>query len=288
MKYKKSKKEGKNMKYGDDYKTIPATSKQSGKGIEVLPDLYMFTVQIVNLFFIGYPETNKFVVIDAGTPNKSEEIIKAAEERFGSDSRPEAIILTHGHFDHVGSVIELVQHWNVPVYAHELELPYLTGKIRYPKPDFTVQGGLVAKMSPLFPIVPIDLDTHIAALPADGEVPYLPDFKWIHVPGHSPGQIALFRERDRTLIAADAFVPVKQENLYKVVTQKQEISGPPRYLTTDWKAAKRSVQLLEALKPNCAVTGHGLPMERELLKDSLSKLVREFDDLAVPKHGKYV
>lgn len=276
------------MKYGDDYKRIPATSKQSGKGIEVLPDLYMFTVQIVNLFFIGYPKTNKFVLVDAGTPNKSEEIIKAVAERFGPTGRPEAIILTHGHFDHVGSVIELVQKWNVPVYAHKLELPYLTGEKSYPKPDFTVQGGLVAKMSPLFPTTPIDLGSHITALPPNNEVPYLPDFKWIHVPGHSPGQIALFREKDRTLIAADAFVTVKQENLYKVMTQKQEISGPPRYLTTDWKAAKDSVQILERLEPNYAITGHGLPMEGKTLKENLAKLVNEFDDIAVPAHGKYV
>lgn len=276
------------MKYGDDYKRIPATSKQSGKGIDVLPDLYMFTVQIVNLFFIGDPKTTKFVVIDAGTPNKSEEIIEATAKRFGSNAKPEAIILTHGHFDHVGSIIELIQHWNIPVYAHELEMPYLTGEKSYPKPDFTVQGGMVAKMSPLFPITPIDLDTQVMALPTNGEVPYLPEFKWIHVPGHSPGQIALFRGNDRTLIAADAFVTVKQENLYKVMTQKQEISGPPRYLTTDWKAAKRSVQILEKLKPICAVTGHGLPMGGELLRENLEELVREFDDIALPTHGKYI
>ena len=50
---------------------------------------------------------------------------------------------------------------------------------------------------------------------------------------HTPGHISLFREKDRTLIAGDAFVTVKQEYLYKVITQEQEISGPPRYLTTD-------------------------------------------------------
>jgi len=53
------------MKFGDDYKRIPATSKQSGKGVDVLPDFYMFTVQIVNLFFIEYPKTNKFVTVSS-------------------------------------------------------------------------------------------------------------------------------------------------------------------------------------------------------------------------------
>lgn len=81
---------------------------------------------------------------------------------------------------------------------------------------------------------------------------------------------------------------MKQEYLYKVITQEQEISGPPRYLTTDWKAAKESVITLEKLKPLAAVTGHGLPMSGELLSTSLNTLVQEFDKIAVPDYGKYV
>lgn len=278
----------KKMHYGEDYKFLPVTSKQSGKDIELVPDVYMFTDQIVNLFFIGESGSSRYVIVDTGMPKRLEEIIEAAEERFGSNSRPEAIILTHGHFDHVGSVIELVQHWDVPVYAHEMELPYLMGKKSYPKGDFTVEGGLIAKMSPIFPVQPIDLENHVHALPADGTVPYLPGFKWIHVPGHTLGQVALFRKRDRLLIAADAFVTVKQEDLYKVMIQKKEISGPPRYLTTDWKAAKESVIKLSKLKPEIAVTGHGLPMEGEELTKNLKRLVQHFEEIAVPNHRKYV
>ena len=55
-------------------------------------------------------------------------------------------------------------------------------------------------------------------LPSDGTVPHLPDFKWIHTPGHTPGHISLFREKDQALIVGDAFVTVKQEYLYKVLT----------------------------------------------------------------------
>ncbi|ALV21604.1 MBL fold metallo-hydrolase [Carnobacterium antarcticum] len=276
------------MHYGKDYKTIPATSVKSGEGVEVVPDVYCYTVQIVNLCFIGDSATNEFVIVDTGTPNRSKEIIAAAEERFGPDCRPKAIILTHGHFDHVGSVIELINHWHIPAYAHPLEMPYLTGQKNYPEPDYTVEGGLVAKMSPIFPIDAIDLDGHVKLLPEDGSVPYLSAFKWIHVPGHAPGQVALFREEDRLLLAADAFVTVKQEDLYKVITQKQEISGPPRYLTTDWKAAKNSVIKLAELKPNIAITGHGKPMTGDQLSESLDRLVRDFDEIAVPKHGRYV
>ncbi|MEC0368723.1 MBL fold metallo-hydrolase [Paenibacillus chibensis] len=276
------------MSYGSDYKFIPATSIESGHGIEVLPDLYCYTVQIVNFCLVGNPETNDFVLVDAGMPKSADEIISVTEERFGANSRPKAIVLTHGHFDHVGGLIELIEHWKVPVYAHELELPFLTGKMSYPEPDPTVEGGMVAKMSRFFPNEPIFLGNNIHPLPSDGTVPHMPDFKWIHTPGHAPGHISLFREKDRALIAGDAFVTVKQEYLYKVFTQEQEISGPPRYLTTDWAAAKESVMKLEALKPTVAITGHGVPMSGEGLATSLRKLVNEFDQIAVPDYGKYI
>ncbi|MGU3369735.1 MBL fold metallo-hydrolase [Bacillus mycoides] len=276
------------MNYGSDYKFIPATSIGSGLGIEVLPDLFCYTIQIVNICFWGNPQTNDFVLVDAGMPKSANEIISVAEERFGANSRPKAIILTHGHFDHVGGIIELIKYWDIPVYAHQMEIPFLTGQQSYPEPDPTVEGGMVAKMSPMFPNQPINLGNNVKTLPADGSVPHMPGFEWIHTPGHTPGHISLFREKDRSLIAGDAFVTVKQEYLYKVFTQEQEISGPPRYLTTDWEAAKESVIKLEELKPLVAVTGHGMPMSGELLTTNLKTLVNEFDKIAVPDYGRYL
>lgn len=148
--------------------------------------------------------------------------------------------------------------------------------------------GMVAKMSPMFPVEPIDLGSHVQSLPNDGTVPYLSDFKWIHVPGHTEGQVALFREKDRLLIAADAFVTTKQESLYKMMMQKKELHGPPKYLTTDWSAAKESVRKLALLEPAIAITEHGVLMEGTELRENLQKLVDNFDEMAVPKHGKFV
>ena len=42
---------------------------------------------------------------------------------YGKGARPATIILTHGHFDHVGALEQLAEHWNVPIYAHSLEAP---------------------------------------------------------------------------------------------------------------------------------------------------------------------
>jgi glyoxylase-like metal-dependent hydrolase (beta-lactamase superfamily II) len=277
------------VSYGNDYHYIPVTSMESGVGQEVALGVYCQTVQIVNVAFVGNPGSADWVLVDAGMPGSAEQIIASAEERFGSKTKPSAIILTHGHFDHVGAIIELIEHWGAPpVYAHELELPYLTGMRSYPQPDTSVEGGMVAKLSFTFPIQPIQLGSHVNRLPADGTIPAMPDWRWIHTPGHSEGHVSLYRESDRTLIAGDAFVTVRQDSLYKVFTQEQEMNGPPRYLTTDWQAAWESVKALEKLKPKAAVCGHGIPMAGEELEESLQKLAQEFDRIAIPDYGRYV
>jgi glyoxylase-like metal-dependent hydrolase (beta-lactamase superfamily II) len=269
-------------------KVIPMTSVSSGKGQFVREDIYYLPIQIVNVIFIGGPKDDKWVLIDAGMPRSAEKIKKAAEEIYGENHPPAAIILTHGHFDHVGALIELMDYWKAPVYAHLKEMPYLTGRDDYPEPDSTVEGGMVAKISWMFPNEGINLDEMVQPLPDDHSVPGLTDWRWIHTPGHSEGHISLFRENDRSLIAGDAFVNVRQDSLYKVMTQEKEVTGPPRYLTTDWDAAKQSVLKLETLKPAIAITGHGYPILGEELSRGLEKLAREFDSLARPDHGKYV
>nr|WP_106778984.1 MBL fold metallo-hydrolase [Lysinibacillus timonensis] len=274
------------MNYGDDYKYIPVTSVMSGFGKQITSDIYVCTNQVVNLCFVG--DQNGWVLIDAGMPKASETIIQEAEEKFGKNTRPKAIILTHGHFDHVGSIIELIEHWNVPVYAHPLEIPYLTGQLKYPEADTAVEGGFVARMSFYFPNDPIQLGNHVKPLPNDGSIPSLTGWKWIHTPGHSPGHVSFFRDSDRALIVGDAFVTVRQDSLFKVLVQEKEITGPPRYFTTDWDLARESVTKLAYLNPSVAITGHGLVMSGEELKENLENLAKNFDEIAKPAYGRYL
>src|SRR5687768_16996515 len=126
-----------------------------------------------------------------------------AKDIFGAESKPSSIILTHGHFDHVGALASLLEEWDVPVYAHEQELPYLTGQSSYPPPDPSVGGGLISTMSFLFPAGPIDVGQYVKSLPFDNTIPELPGWKFIHTSGHAPGHISLFREHDKVLIAGD-------------------------------------------------------------------------------------
>ena len=257
---------------------------------EVTPDVAYKRLAIVNVAFVGPAGAGdrQWVLIDAALPGTAGQIAHAAAERFGPDARPAAIVMTHGHFDHVSALKDLAEQWDVPIYAHELELPYLNGTAAYPPPDPTVGGGLMALTSPLFPRGPIDVSPRLNVLPADGSVPFLPGWRWIHTPGHAPGHVSLWREADRILIAGDAFVTTAQESIYAAATQAPELHGPPMYFTPDWVSAKSSVERLAALEPEIAVTGHGRAMRGSAMREALHALAQDFDRVAVPDHGKYV
>lgn len=262
----------------------------SGAMQSITDDLGYLRTVIANVFFVGRAgaEDRGWTLVDAGVFGSARWIRAAAEQRFGSDARPASIILTHGHFDHVGALKELADGWDVPIYAHQLELPYLTGQTPYPPPDPTVGGGAMAWLSWAYPRGPYDFSSRIQPLPADGSVPGMPGWRWIHTPGHSPGHVSLFRDHDRTLIAGDAFVTTQQESAFAVLTQQPEVHGPPAYFTPDWVSARRSVEMLDALEPEIAATGHGAPLSGQEMRLALHRLAVDFERLAVPEHGRYV
>ena len=257
---------------------------------DVRDDVAGLKTLFVNVFFIGQPgEGNPWILVDAGLAGYASDIRKKAGQLFGEGTKPDAIILTHGHADHTGSLKTLLEEWDVPVYAHRLELPYLQGKSSYPPPDPAIGGGAMSYMSWVFPIGPTDFGDRVRAIADNGTIPELPGWRAIHTPGHAPGHISLFRDKDRTLIAGDAFVTTNQNAITAVATQREEFHGPPAYFTCDWTAAKQSVLKLNNLNPLAAGTGHGVSVRGLDLELGLNKLAHDFEARSIPSsNGRYV
>ncbi|MEO6931165.1 MAG: MBL fold metallo-hydrolase, partial [Chitinophagaceae bacterium] len=267
------------------------------KSKSINPNLNLFPVAagvwgmkdvFVNLYMILNPDDNSWVLVDTGLKWSAGKIRRMSELIFGEGARPSAILLTHGHFDHTGSVAALAEEWDIRVYAHHLELPYLMGVSSYPPADTTVGGGLFADLSFLYSRKPIDISKRVAALPADGTVPGLPDWRYLHTPGHTPGHVSLFREKDKVLISGDAVVTTKAESFWFTALQLKKISGPPKYLTSDWLSSAASVEVLAALEPDIIASGHGKPIRGNGMRKSLHNLADHFQKLAVPFHGRYI
>ena len=98
-------------------------------------------------------------------------------------------------------------------------------------------------------------------LPADGSVPGMPGWRWLHTPGHAPGHVSLWREADRTLIAGDAFITTAQESALRGADPAPGDARPADVLHAGLGQRPASrCERLAALEPELAVTGHGPAM----------------------------
>jgi glyoxylase-like metal-dependent hydrolase (beta-lactamase superfamily II) len=236
---------------------------------------------ISNAYILG--SSQHWTLIDSGTEGYANKIRETAEQRFGGGSRPEAIVLTHGHFDHAGSAGVLAREWNVPIYAHRLEIPYLTGKSKYPPPDPTV-GGFMSQVIRFFPNKAYDYGDAVHELTVSNPQS-LDGWRVIETPGHTPGHVSFFREEDRVLIAGDAFCTLNQDSMIGTISKKPQVSRPPAYYTTNWEQAQDSVQRLADLTPRLLAAGHGEPMGGYEALRQLRDLAEHFP---APAHGRYV
>lgn len=145
------------------------------------------------------------------------------------------IVLTHGHSDHVGALNALLREWPVPVFAHRIELPYMEGQAPYPRRKKAVASVARGVVQPL----PEDGD---ALRPVGVLQPYL-------TPGHAPGHVVYYHERDRVLLAGDLFT-----------SRRGRLRRPIPMFTADMAEAVRSGAIVERLRPLRLEVCHGGPV----------------------------
>jgi len=239
-------------------------------------------ILFVNVYGVAHgaaPNPRPWTLIDAGLPFSAGYIRSWAKEQFGVP--PSAIVLTHGHFDHVSAARELAETWQIPIYAHPLEFPYLTGKESYPSPHVGAGGGLMTLLSPLYPRGPVDLGNRLRPLEEgieEGRASgFLAGWQIVPTPGHTPGHVSFFRSADRLLLAGDALCTTKPESFFEAaVLQDPELHGPPAYFTWNAQLAAQSVEKLAALEPAILAPGHGRSLSGEDVAAHLEQFAQQF------------
>ncbi|HEX6923661.1 MAG TPA: MBL fold metallo-hydrolase [Bacillales bacterium] len=133
-------------------------------------------------------ENGEAVIIDPG--GEAERLISYIESK---SLKPTAVLLTHAHFDHIGAVDEVRNHWSIPVYLHGAEKDWLqdpqkNGSAFFPAAD----GGTIVK--PADEIIEREGSLHVGPF----------TFEVLETPGHSPGSVSFYNRDSGIVFSGDA------------------------------------------------------------------------------------
>lgn len=147
---------------------------------------------------------------------------------------PDAIFLTHGHFDHVWGVEKLLMHYSVPVYMHPADK------------DILADGASVFKGMQSFKVFKHNIATTDIA---DGDILTSAGIDWkvIHTPGHTPGGVCYYSEENSLLLSGDT--------LFAGSIGRTDLGGG------DYDVLMQSIQqkLLSLPGDTDVIPGHGQP-----------------------------
>jgi glyoxylase-like metal-dependent hydrolase (beta-lactamase superfamily II)/predicted ester cyclase len=199
----------------------------------------------MNVYMIE-DEGGGVTLYDAGIKAMTHAVAEAAAPLGGINR----IVLGHADADHRGTAPGL----HVPVYCHPADLEAAGS----PEPLRTYHRldrlGIPARyvyrhLMAFWDGGPVE----IAGTVEEGED--VSGFRVVHLPGHAPGLIGLFRERDGVALTSDCFYVIDPE------TSRKAPPGPPHEaFNQDTEQARASIRKLAALDPSAAWPGHADPL----------------------------
>jgi hydroxyacylglutathione hydrolase len=198
-------------------------------------DLYMlrgFPPNAINVYLVGD------VIVDAATRHSGRRILRQLKGHEVS-----AHALTHAHPDHQGASKELCERLGIPLWCGRDDVAAMEGG--YFEQQRAAMNRFIewAWAGPGHPVArPLDEDDEVAG------------FKILHVPGHSRGHVAYWRESDRALVLGDVL------NNMNVTTGIRGLREPKRIFTPDPARNRDSARRLATLEPSLVCFGHGPPL----------------------------
>jgi glyoxylase-like metal-dependent hydrolase (beta-lactamase superfamily II) len=236
--------------------------------MEVAPGIHRIGNQgIVNSYFVE--ESGEVTIVDAGLAGLYRDLPKELESMGRSIDDVRALVLTHGHSDHIGYAERLRTERHVPVSVHEDDAALARGEVPNP-----AKGTGKMKLGPFVGFLWYSLlrgglrTKHLGAVSTFGDgatldVPGAP--RVILTPGHTPGSAVLVFASLDALLVGDAFAT------YAVTTGERGPRIAP--FTADAAEAIASLARIEDLEASILLPGHGDPFTGSAAE--AAKLVRE-------------
>ena len=203
------------------------------------------------------------IMIDSGEPKKSKAFIKGLEAVSIKPEEIKLVVLTHGHWDHIGSAAEIKEITGAKIVMHQNEKHWLEESLKPMPPSVTAWGSVISKLV-TWGIIPFK---HIRATKVDIVLKdkefslndYGIEGKVIHTPGHSSGSVSIL------LDTGQAFVGDLAVNKFPL----RLTPGLPIF-AEDWNKLIESWQKLLDLGVKIVYPAHGDPFSVDIIKNELS------------------
>jgi glyoxylase-like metal-dependent hydrolase (beta-lactamase superfamily II) len=226
---------------------------------DVAPGIHRIEDANTNWYLVE--DDGRLCVVDAGVPSSWDSLHEALSEIGRKPEDVDAVVLTHGHFDHVGFAEKARRELDAPVHVHENDVPLTRHPWRY---DFERPRSLYfATQVQALPIVAGFLKTRafwpspvraVVRYSSDaGTLPVPGAPRVVYCPGHTLGHCALhYPDRD-ALICGDAIV------MLDPYTARRGPRLVARAAVADVERNLASLDALVATGATTVLTGHGEP-----------------------------
>jgi glyoxylase-like metal-dependent hydrolase (beta-lactamase superfamily II) len=213
---------------------------------ELTNTLYHLELGIANAYLLRGKDT--LSLLDTGGHGSLSKIEKNLVEQGFKLSDLTHILLTHGHWDHTGDLALLQKESNAVVIAHRIEAPLIRAG-QDVRPDPSSVPFIHRRFGKLFDGQPKPGPVHREV--EDGETleDIYSDLRVVHLPGHSPGQVGYYCEREGWLVGGDVMMNVLPQ-----------LTLPLALFTLEPEVAKQSIVKIATLKPTTLALGHGSPI----------------------------